>query len=183
MRGLQNFQKPKTRIQESLAEVRRAYIQHSPTCTALQLSGETILPSRGNIFIFTTSSAKDQWKDKKPYTEASLVAQWLGIRLPVQGTRVWALVREDPTCRGATVCHSCHGLCSTTAEPVLWSLWATTTEPACHSWWGACAWSLCSATGEATAMRGPRTAIKSGPCSPQLQKARAQQRRPNAAKN
>ena len=33
---------------------------------------------------------------------ASLVAQWLRIRLPVQGTRVRALVREDPTCRGAT---------------------------------------------------------------------------------
>ena len=33
---------------------------------------------------------------------ASLVAQWLRICLPMQGTRVRALVREDPTCRGAT---------------------------------------------------------------------------------
>ena len=33
---------------------------------------------------------------------ASLVAQWLGIHLPMQGTRVPALVREDPTCRRAT---------------------------------------------------------------------------------
>ena len=33
---------------------------------------------------------------------ASLVAQWLRICLPVQGTRVWALVQEDPTCCGAT---------------------------------------------------------------------------------
>ena len=32
----------------------------------------------------------------------SLVAQWLRIRLPVQGTRVRALLRQDPTCRGAT---------------------------------------------------------------------------------
>ena len=32
----------------------------------------------------------------------SLVAQWLRILLPMQGTRVRALVREDPTCRGAT---------------------------------------------------------------------------------
>ena len=32
----------------------------------------------------------------------SLVAQWLRIRLPMQGARVRALVREDPTCRGAT---------------------------------------------------------------------------------
>ena len=33
---------------------------------------------------------------------ASLVAQWLRICLLMQGTRVWALVWEDPTCRGAT---------------------------------------------------------------------------------
>ena len=35
-------------------------------------------------------------------------------------------------------------------------------------------WSLCSATGEAAIMRGPRTAMKSGPHSPQLEKALAQ---------
>ena len=33
---------------------------------------------------------------------ASLVSQWLRIRLPMQGTRVRALAREDPTCRVAT---------------------------------------------------------------------------------
>ena len=40
---------------------------------------------------------------------ASLGAQWLRIRLPMQGTRVRALVGEDPTCRGATrpVSHNC----------------------------------------------------------------------------
>ena len=32
----------------------------------------------------------------------SLVVQWLRIRLPMQGIRVRALVREDPTCHGAT---------------------------------------------------------------------------------
>ena len=32
----------------------------------------------------------------------SLVAQWLRIRLPMQGTQVRSLVQEDPTCRGAT---------------------------------------------------------------------------------
>ena len=38
----------------------------------------------------------------------SLVAQWLRICLPVRGTRVRSLVREDPTCHGATkpVCHN-----------------------------------------------------------------------------
>ena len=33
---------------------------------------------------------------------ASLVAQRLGVRLPMQGTRVRTLVWEDPACRGAT---------------------------------------------------------------------------------
>ena len=33
---------------------------------------------------------------------ASLVAQWLRICLPMQGTRVRALVWEDPTCHRAT---------------------------------------------------------------------------------
>ena len=38
----------------------------------------------------------------KKSTGASLVAQWLRVCLPMQGTRVRALVWEDPTCRGAT---------------------------------------------------------------------------------
>ena len=47
----------------------------------------------------------------------SLVAQWLRIRLPMQGTRVWALVQEDPTCRGAT-------------KPTHHNYWACALEPA-----------------------------------------------------
>ena len=39
---------------------------------------------------------------QKDTCRASLVAQWLRVRLPMQGTRVRALVREDPTCRRAT---------------------------------------------------------------------------------
>ena len=44
-------------------------------------------------------------------------------------------------------------------------------------------WSLGSATREAAIVRGPRTAMKSGPHLPQLEKALAQKRRPNTAKN
>ena len=44
-------------------------------------------------------------------------------------------------------------------------------------------WSLCSAAREAEVARGPRTAMKSGPRLPQLEKALAQKRRPNTAKN
>ena len=44
-------------------------------------------------------------------------------------------------------------------------------------------WSLCSATGEAAMVRGPRAAMKGGPRLPQLGKALAQKRRPNTAIN
>ena len=44
-------------------------------------------------------------------------------------------------------------------------------------------WSLCSATREAAIVRGPCTAMKSGPRLPQLEKALAQKQRTNTAKN
>ena len=44
-------------------------------------------------------------------------------------------------------------------------------------------WSLCSATGEAAMVRGPRTAMSSGPRLPQLEKALAPKREPNTAIN
>ena len=80
------------------------------------------------------------------------------ICLPMQGTRVRALVWEDPTGRGAT----------RPREPQLLSLRV---------------WSLCPATREVAIVRGPRTAMKSGPRLPQLEKALAQKRRPNTGIN
>ena len=46
----------------------------------------------------------EQNKDKRMKINewASLVVQWLRICLLMQGTRIQALVWEDPTCRGAT---------------------------------------------------------------------------------
>ena len=39
----------------------------------------------------------------------SMVVQWLRIHLPMQGTQVQSLVREDPTCHGANklIRHNC----------------------------------------------------------------------------
>ena len=51
----------------------------------------------------------------------SLVVQWLRICLPMQGTRVWALVREDPTYCGA-------------AKPVHHNYWACALEPTSHNY-------------------------------------------------
>ena len=48
-----------------------------------------------NSFLYLLLGQKDNCR-------ARLVAQWLRIHLPMQGTQVRALVREDPTCRGAT---------------------------------------------------------------------------------
>ena len=45
------------------------------------------------------SLTKEMTFQLKPRT--SPVVQWLRICLPMQGTRVRALVREDPTCHGA----------------------------------------------------------------------------------
>ena len=59
---------------------------------------------------------------KKDFPRTSLVAQWLGIHLSMQGTRVRALAREDPTCRVAT-------------KPVCHNYWACALEPACHNYW------------------------------------------------
>ena len=107
----------------------------------------------------------------------SLVVQWLRIHLPMQGTRVWALVQEDPTCRGAT-------------KPMCHNYWACALEPTSHNSW---------APATTTEARVPRARAaqqekppqwearalqqRVAPHSLQLEKARAQQWRPNAAKN
>ena len=52
----------------------------------------------------------------------SLAVQWLRICLPRQGTRVWALVREDATCHRAT-------------KPVHHNYWACALEPVSHNYW------------------------------------------------
>ena len=52
----------------------------------------------------------------------SLLAQWLKIRLPMQGTQVRALLWEDPTCHGAT-------------KLVRQNYWACTLEPASDNYW------------------------------------------------
>ena len=59
----------------------------------------------------------------------SLVVQWLRICLPMQGTWVWALVWEDPTCCRAT-------------KPVCHKYWAYALEPASHNYWACVPWLL-----------------------------------------
>ena len=58
------------------------------------------------------------------------------------------------------------------------SNWARETQPLSLR-----LWTLCSATREAAIVRGLRTAMKSRPHLPQLERALAQKRRPNIAIN
>ena len=102
---------------------------------------------------------------------ASPVVQWLGVRLPVQGTRVRSLVQEDPTCHGATkfVCHNCWA-CA--LEPVSHNYWArmpqllrpARLEPVLRNGGGRCSGRPVHRGGEwpplATAGEGPRAAAK-----------------------
>ena len=114
----------------------------------------------------------------------------------MQGTRVRSLVQEDPTCCRAT-------------KPMHHNYWGCALEPASHNCWAHALQLLKptpskahvpqllsphAATTEAhvprvcapqqettTAMRSPCIATKSSPHSPQLEKARVQQRRPRCS--
>ena len=50
----------------------------------------------------TQTEQQTEKRTLKSEEGTSLVAQWLRICLPMQGTRVQALVQEDPTCHRAT---------------------------------------------------------------------------------
>ena len=71
-----------------------------------------------------TSDYATKLQSSKQYG-ASLVAQWLRICLQMQGTRVQALVWEDPTCRGATrpVSHNYWACASGACAPQQESPW------------------------------------------------------------
>ena len=59
-------------------------------------------PSPPNSYIEALTPSVAIFGVRKYRSWTSLVSQLLRIRLPMQGTRVGALVREYPTCRGAT---------------------------------------------------------------------------------
>ena len=82
-----------------------------------------------------------------------LVAQWYRIRLPVQETQVWSLVREDPACSRAT-------------KPVCHHHWACALEHRSRNYWSSGSLELRSAAGQASTWQAD-----SSPCSPKLKKS------------
>ena len=104
------------------------------------------------------------WVNKANYKTAwgtSLVAQWLRIHLPMQGTRVRSLVLEDPTCGRAT-------------KPMHRNYWACVLQLL----------SLCAVTTEARAPRARDPQQEKPPrwevCAPQrrVAPARRKQKKP-----
>ena len=94
------------------------YCQSQLTSVRCQVSGHAHTPRMG------ISPSPTQWRrdNQNRCPRTSLVAQWLRIHLPMQGTWIWAVVREDPTCRRAT-------------KPVRRNYWACALEPASHNYW------------------------------------------------
>ena len=86
-------------------------VKHIPP-QKIQQSHSCVLTQEKWKFVFTP----------KPLHGASLVAQWLRIHLPMQGTWVQALVWEDPTYRRAT-------------KPMHHNYWACALEPVSHNYW------------------------------------------------
>ena len=136
-----------------------------------------LLPKSAALFVrpyfllqtFIQWGKRTQKTSLNTWERASLVAQWLRIHLPMQGTWVRALAQEDPTCRGAT-------------KPVRHNYWGCALEPVSHNYWARVPRARAPQQRKATTMRSPCTATKRTPGSPHLEKACKQQRRPNAAK-
>ena len=100
-----------------------------------------------------------------------IILSWLFLRNSRQGFPGGAVVENLPANAGDT--GSSPGLGRSHMPPSNWAR-----EPQLLS---LRVWSLCSATRGSAIVRGPRTAMKSGPRLPQLEKALAQKRRPNTA--
>ncbi|XP_059759130.1 ras-related protein Rap-2a isoform X2 [Balaenoptera ricei] len=93
---------------EQFASMRDLYIKNGQGFILVyslvnQQSFQDIKPMRDQIIRVKREAEISKYGTYKTIlSRTSLVAQRLRIRLPMQGTRVRALVWEDPTCRGAT---------------------------------------------------------------------------------
>ena len=107
------------------------------------------------IYLGDSVPAKLQFKMSTLWT--SLVAQWLGILLPMQGSQVWFLVWEDSTGRRAA-------------------------KPTCHHYW-VCALEPMLCNEKPVQWEACTPQLDSSPCSLHLDNACTRQWRPSAAKN
>ena len=145
-------------------------LQYDPAIPLLGIYPEkTIIQKESctKMFIAALFTIARTWKQPKcPSTDEWIKKMW-------QGFPGDSVVESLPASAGDT--GSSPGL---GRSPMSWSSWAH--EPQLLS---LCVWSLCSTTREVATVRSPRTAMKSGPRLLQLEKALAQKRGPNTAKN
>ena len=134
-----------------------------PSNSCVEILTPKVMASGGRAFGRWLGHESGFLMDSTSTLGASMVAQWLRICLPMQGTWVWFLIQEEPSCCRANtpICHNYWAK--------LYSPWAATTEACVPQ-------SLCSAAKEATTMGSLCTAMKSSPHSMQLEKACTQQR-------
>ena len=105
-----------TSIHEMTVQNKRAVSAYFARCTEMWRTNPSW--QRTEIFGVTTWSAVSIWQVEgkdgwilqctgqppatQTYSGASLVAQWIRLHQPMQGTQVWSLVQEGSTCWGAT---------------------------------------------------------------------------------
>ena len=70
----------------------------------------------------STFGHHDTGDEAKYNLQTSLTVQWIRNCLPIQGTQVWSLAWEDPTCVRAI-------------KLVHYNYWAHALEPASHNYW------------------------------------------------
>ena len=106
------------------SRLRESWLQPLQGQTYSEDSKWPTFPGRGSLWRRAFDTREWGWQSQDPSMKnkeggASLVAQWLRICLLMQGTRVRALVWEDPTCRGATgpVSHNCWAYASGACAP------------------------------------------------------------------
>ena len=71
-------------------------------------------------------TSKTNKQTKNDWWGASLVVQWIRICLAMQGTPIWSLGCDDPTCHGATklICHDYWACAPQQEKPPQWEVQA-----------------------------------------------------------
>ena len=137
-------------------------VKNLPATQETQGLNSCLLALAGGFFFFLLTTEppitypKIYFKIKEKRT--SLVVEWIGVRLSMQGTRIRSLFREDPTCHGTTKVRVPKLLKPVCLEP--------------H---------VCSKRSQH--MRSLCTPLEGTPCSLQLEKSCRQQQRPSVSRH
>ena len=138
-----------------------------------KVAGYKINAQKSLAFLYTNDEKPErEIKETVSFIIATKRIKYLGINLPKEGFPGGAVVESLPANAGDT--GSSPGLGRSHMPQSNWAR-----EPQLLS---LRVWSLCPATGGAAIVRGPRTAMKSGPRLPQLEKALARNEDPTQLK-